>query len=144
MPYTFLWLHDLVTTSVLAAPFTLRAWDHVVPPSLAVPFGLAWCLVLCRWWLLQLLGRGCKFSVGFLTVGVSLSLVHCRVSLYLFCCGSAEVLGSWSTVTWSVGLVFSTGSHVCFTVFLSPSGAGPGWGFWLGSLLALYIPYLYR
>src|SRR5437868_12472300 len=70
---------------------TLRAWDHVVPPSLAVPFGLAWCSVLCRWWLLQLLGRGYKFSVGFLTVGVSLSLVHCRVSLYLFCCGSAEV-----------------------------------------------------
>src|SRR5207302_9615861 len=95
--------------------------------------GLAWFSVLCRWWLSQLLGRGYQFSVGFLTVGVSLSLVHCRVSLYLFCCGSAEVLGSWSTVKRSVLLVFSTGSHDCFTVFLSPSGAGPGWGFWLGS-----------
>src|SRR5207237_9447778 len=66
------------------------------PPSLALPFsGLAWFSVLCRWWLLQLLGRGYWFSVGFLTVGASLSLVHCWVSFYLFCCGSAEVLGSW-------------------------------------------------
>ena len=65
--------------------------------------------------------------------GVSLSLVHCRVSFYLFCCGSAEVFRFVVYGKRSVGLVFYTRSRVYFMVFPSPSGAGPRWGFWLGS-----------
>src|SRR5205807_2936806 len=112
-------------------------------PSLALPLRISLVLSVVPLMAIAVIWWGLLVLSWFPYCGISLSLVPCRVFLYLFCCWSAEVLGSWSTVKRSVGLVFYTRSQVYFMVFPSPSGAGPGWGFWLGSSLSLYIPSLY-
>ena len=64
--------------------------------------------------------------------GVSLSLVHCRVSFCLFCCGSAEVLGSWSTGSGRLGWFFTPGAESASWFFLRLQELGRAGGFGWG------------